>query len=255
MAKKQDSPALQLVRLVYRHGQEATGHSWVRLNGALFSAVRVAIEGGLKFDVGDFAVFHKELRAGYWIGSHPTGLYAAACEFGNDSACKSYESCYGFAPYELESQRVFVGRSFTWADEHVTCTSIAKDALIACSYKPSKGMCERKILHRHSITPEQMSAENKRRQIAATDKKMAQAQTESARFAVEHRLSKTILDMPVRELVSKLDEYDQGRALDVLARRFKKADRPTLGEFLAIGHRWRSDHRAVTHSTLLMART
>lgn len=253
--KKKDSPALQLVRLVYIEGQQATGHSWVRLNSALFSAVKVAIKGGLLFDIGDFKAFHSELRAGYWIGAHPHGLYAIACEFGNLSACKSYEQCYGFAPYELEGQRVFVGRQFTWAGEHVTCTSIAGDALVACSYKPNtQGSYERKILHRFSITNEEMKTEDKRRSKASADKKMERSRAEAEQFAKSHHVAPKILAALVSNRLSRLEPYQQERVQDVLKRRFKKADKPTLLDLLAIGHRYPADHHAVAGGVLAMAR-
>ncbi len=255
MSKKKDSPALQLVRLVFVHGQEATDHSWVRLNGALASAVEVAIKGGLIFDIGDFKVFHSELRGGYWIGAAPHGFYSIACEFGNLSACKAFEEWYGFAPYELEGQRVFVGRDFTWAGERVTCTSIAGDALIACSYKPNKaGSYERKILHRHSITHEEIKAEDKLRSRASADKKMEQARGEAERFAKEHCVDTKRLNALVSDRLAKLENYEQERVQDVLKRRFKKADKPTLMDLLAVGYRWRTDHHAVASGVLAMAR-
>ncbi len=253
---KKESPALQLVRLVFVQGQQATDHSWTRLNMALRQGLEVAIKGGLVFDLGDFAAFYSQLRAAYWIGAYPDGLYAVACEFGNLSACKSYENYYDFAPYELEGQRVFVGRQFTWSGEHVTCTSIAKDALIACSYKPNESGSydSRKILHRHSITPAEMKAEDKRRSKVSADKKMEQARSEAERFAKSHYIEAKELTKHVSARIAKLDEHMQRRVQDVLKRRFKKADNPTLMDLLAVGHRWRSDHHAAAYGVLAMVR-
>lgn len=135
ITQQKDSPALQLVRLVFTEGQKATGHSWTRLNQALYQAAKVAIEGGLRFDLEDFTSFYAKMRAEYWIGAHPDGLYAAACKVGNLSACRAYEHHYGFCPYELDGQRVFVGHDFMWKGERVICTSIHKDHMCVVSQR------------------------------------------------------------------------------------------------------------------------
>lgn len=73
-AEPADSPALAFVRHLYVFSQQATDHSWQRLNAALFGAVKVAIEGGLEFAEDDFAVFRLQFKGGYWLGSPPDGF-------------------------------------------------------------------------------------------------------------------------------------------------------------------------------------
>lgn len=248
MAKKTDSPALQFVRLLYREGQQATDHSWTRLNAALSEATAVAIRGGLCFDLGDFKAFYSDLNAGYWIGSHPSGFYRLACEYGNLSACKAYEHCYGFKPYELEGQRVFVGHDFNWNGERVTCTSISKESLVACSYKPSDPDGYRsKILHRYSITNAEMAAESKKRQGAALDQRMAKARDAAAKYANDYRLNAEALKRHVADVLPALDDDYRKRSIEELVkRRFKKADKPTVMDLLVVALRWRAEYHAGT---------
>ena len=248
MAKKTDSPALQFVRLLYREGQQATSHSWTRLNTALFQATKVAIEGGLTFHESDFKAFYSDLNAGYWIGAHPSNLYAAACEYGNLSACKAYEHCYGFAPYELEGQRVFIGRRFEWNGELVTCTSIAKECLVVCSYKPSlDGYRSGKVLHRYSITNEELAVENKKRQGAALDQRMAEARAAAETYARDYGLSAAVLARPLSDVLPGLDDdYRKRTAGEIAKRRFKKSDKPTVMDLLVVALRWRAEYHAGT---------
>jgi len=248
VTQKKASPALQLVRLVYTEGQKATGHSWTRLNQALYQAAKVAIEGGLLFNQDDFTTFHTDTRASYWIGAHPDGLYAAACKAGNESACRAYEHHYGFAPYELDGRRVFVGHDFAWNGERVTCTSISEKRLVACLYE-LEGVAaryERKILHRYSITPEQMNAERKKREAITADDKMQTAQKAAENYARGHNISDIALRCSIRDVICLLRDDEQKQLNDIITRRFKKSDNPTLLDLLTIAHRWKSEFRAIS---------
>lgn len=246
MKSKQESPAFQLVRLVYTEGQRATGHSWIRLNQALYHAAMVAIEGGLVFSLDDFTALYAQTRASYWIGSNPEGLYAAACRAGNLSACRAYEHHYGFAPYELDGQRVFVGHDFVWNGEQVKCTSILKERLVACSYGPhgEAPLYTRKLLHRYSITPAQMRAEEKQRQETKADKKMEAAQAKAKAYAKTAAYSEESLGLRVLDYLEKIDlmPHEKERLREILTKRFRKTDKPTVLDLLTVGCRWSADY-------------
>lgn len=243
--QQKDSPALQLVRLVFTEGQKATGHSWTRLNQALYQAAKVAIEGGLRFDLEDFTIFYAKMRAEYWIGAHPDGLYAAACKVGNLSACRAYEHRYGFCPYELDGQRVFVGHDFMWKGERVTCTSIHKDHLVACSYGPQGDApsYQRKVKHRYKITHEEIRTEEKARATHKADEKIAKAQNKAREYARQYGISKEALGLCMADHAKQaaLNDYEQERLNRVISKRFKKSDKPTLLDFLTVGYRWSLD--------------
>lgn len=236
------SPALQLVRLVFTEGQKATGHSWTRLNQALYLAARVAIEGGLRFDLEDFTDFHGEMRALYWIGAHPDGLYAAACKSRNRSACLAYEHHYDFAPYELDGQRVHVGHAFEWNGERVTCTSIQRDRMVACSYQYEldQHQHQRKVLwHRYSITPADLNAERKKREITVAGAKMQTARDAAKEHAQRCGIPDHVLALAVEDVSGGLMAYEQEELARVVKQRFKKSEKPTILDLLTVGHRWR----------------
>lgn len=243
--QQKDSPALQLVRLVFTEGQKATGHSWTRLNQALYQAAKVAIEGGLRFDLEDFTSFYAKMRAEYWIGAHPDGLYAAACKVGNLSACRAYEHHYGFCPYELDGQRVFVGHDFMWKGERVTCTSIHKDHLVACSYGPQgeAPSYQRKVKHRYKITHDQILAVDKARAAHKADGKMTEARNRAREYARQYNIPEETLGLCVANHVelAGLDAYEKERLNWIMGKRFKKSDKPTVLDLLTVGYRWSLD--------------
>ena len=173
-AETEQSTAHVLVAHVWNNVQEATGHSWLRLNHAMYEAVKLAIEAGLRFDVGDFATFYSEMRGGYWFGQGDgSGMgerfYGIACKYGNDSACKSFEAWKARAPFVFGGSRLAVGSDLEWQDLRVTVTSFAEDgqSLTACSYKGG----ERKVERRLTITCEQIKAAEKARKAADKDAK------------------------------------------------------------------------------------
>lgn len=241
-----DSPALAFVRHLYRHGQGATGHSWVRLNAALFGAASVAIEGGLEFAEGDFAEFYSRFKGAYWLGTPPDHFYSIACEYGNISAAKSYEAAMGFKPYILEGQRVYVGRRFTWKDQNVSCTSIGKDGLIACSYKPGKeGTYSKKIDRRYTISNDEMAVEDKRLTRLAGAAKMEKAAAEAARHCADWRIPEKLQKSPVdAAMLAKLQDYERPRIADWIKKRFKKST-PTVFDCLTMGCRYPSERHMV----------
>jgi hypothetical protein len=173
-----DSPALVLLRHVWKNEGEGMGKSWSRLNGAMQSALSLAIECGMRFNLGDFAEFGPAFSASYWMGSDlGEGYYSRACGSSgysgrscshgpNSSAYQSYEAWRKRTPFIVREKphgdaakvRLCVGESFIWPDKEdkpqtVWVTSFAADqtSLTACSYADrSKG----KIKNRYTITHE-----------------------------------------------------------------------------------------------------
>jgi len=167
------SPALKLATLVWNGTNEVTSHSWPRLNTAMSSAVHLAISSGMRFNLKDFNYMSKHLRIHYWAGEDPTErFYAEACTTPNMSACHSLEHWMKREPFILKpseslkySGRIYIGADFEWKGELVFCTSFAEDnsRLTACSYHepPEDNLYLKKILHRHSITHEDIKDHRK----------------------------------------------------------------------------------------------
>lgn len=132
------SAAMQFVRVAWEERCGATEHSWRTVNATMWSALMLAITGGMSFSVDDFAEIYKSMRAGYWIGEGGERLYAAACEAGNLQACQSYEALKGRNPFMWEGKRLHVGHEFMWEGLAVKVTSFADEnaSLTACAYHP-----------------------------------------------------------------------------------------------------------------------
>ena len=252
-AEPADSPALAFVRHLYTHGQQATDHSWQRLNAALFGAVKVAIEGGLAFAEDDFAAFRKQFKGDYWLGSPPDRFYTVACEYNNISAARSFEKEMGFSPYIMEGQRVYVGRRFMWNGQHVTCTSIAKEGLIACSYKDrTKGQYREKIDRRYTITNEEMAAEDKRLAGLAEAAKMETARLAAVKHCADWHLREKVQKSLVDDkMLARLENYERPRFVEWMKKRFKKTV-PTVLECLTMGKRYPSDSYLVERAVSRM---
>jgi hypothetical protein len=63
--KKTDSAAVQLMAHLWGHRQEATGHSWLRMNQGLNEGLMLAVKLGLEFgenDLGEIAKRSKILH-------------------------------------------------------------------------------------------------------------------------------------------------------------------------------------------------
>ena len=138
------SPALSLFMTVLESwGTDGWGLSWVRLNGALSEAVRLAISSGLRFDPEDFRAMQKASK--YHIPGEVDHYHREACRHGNKSAADSIDTYrhrkaiklgprWPHKPDRHHLRRVFVG--YRW--EEWTVTSFADDgeSVIACSYEP-----------------------------------------------------------------------------------------------------------------------
>jgi hypothetical protein len=153
--KKTASPAFVLVAHVWQHSQQATGHSWRRLNHAMASAMSLAIAAGLKFEPGDMKSIYDTMRGGYWFPGER--MYAEAVKYDNTSACVSYEKMVDRPPFVFGGGRLAEGSDLQWDGVGpVRVTSFAKDgqSLIACSYRGVDRTPARKV----TITLAQMRA-------------------------------------------------------------------------------------------------
>ena len=157
------SPALVLVTHVWRNSQQATGHSWTRLNAAMTLAVELAIRAGLRFGPNDMAEISRTMRGGYWFRGE--NLYTVAVKYVNTTACVSYETMVNRPAFVFGGGRLAEGSDLKWGDAGaVRVTSFAADgkSLIACSYLGSA----RKPARRVTITIEEMRAAEKTRTTA-----------------------------------------------------------------------------------------
>lgn len=151
------TPAVQLVQLVSENAQEATAHSWQRLNAALDDAVTLAIEAGLRFDDSSVQVI-VGLRRGRWVGADAIERwYARAVKYGNTSACRAIESYRERKPFPdpQGSGRLAVGSQFHFDYAHLRVTSFndEKGTLHAIEYSDPD---DRDILSHHDLTPKQL---------------------------------------------------------------------------------------------------
>lgn len=99
------SPALQLVNLVWT---QTAFKSWIRLNHTMQDALALAMKAGLTFEPGDIREISAKMSGHRWFGDQEW-IYRLAVEFGNQSACRSYEEWRGRDPFILDGRRLFVG--------------------------------------------------------------------------------------------------------------------------------------------------
>lgn len=177
--QKKASAVIQLLDLVWNHTNQATPHSWERLNHAMRKSLTLAVGAGFEFEPGDMAIVLESAayRSHFWIGESSEWVYALAVTVGNMSAITDYEAMKcrpGFIADQVEPtgygggegflhltstrqrERLAVGFTFPWKGKKVTVTSIGKDALTACSYKAPAG---HKIEKRFTITREDILTE------------------------------------------------------------------------------------------------
>lgn len=187
MKKTIESPALHMIRHVREHKGNGMGRSNERQNQVIDEAIRLAIGGGLRFDVGDFKALatpsHQSYYAKSFLRYHDQeGHYSAAC--GRDrgrenmSAALAFEAWSGRKPFLIRQDpdvktatRVYVGCQFQWYGQRVKATSFNDEAgsFTACTYKGREEVrCDKcgqidwdktetsseKIDKRHTITHE-----------------------------------------------------------------------------------------------------
>lgn len=96
------SKAFELIEFVWKN--EKTD-SYVRVNTAMYDAVKLAIISQMKFNKDDFKTIYAQFDGGYWFGVNENGkgmgegFYVEAVLMGNISACQSYEAFYNFKPF------------------------------------------------------------------------------------------------------------------------------------------------------------
>lgn len=186
MKKEMDSPAVQLMEVLWRNSQHATGHSWLRLNQGLREGLFLAVKIGLEFHENDIAAVRSRFRGGYWFGDSLESFYHCAVTFGNSSAWKAYEAYVSrkpfiFNPAKIDAHygaggqginnppRLVVGARFTWSGEKVVVTSFndEKGHMVAQSYTQEESVsCDTcghqttwprpKTMHRYTITHEDL---------------------------------------------------------------------------------------------------
>lgn len=174
------SAPIRLLSLVWDHMQEATSHSWLKVNHAMADALSLAIRSGMRFDLEDFGAAMKQFRPGYW--RYIENAYREAVLYHNASAYQAIErhlgrkpfivkpaSCRiqtGDGPCGLGLARLIVAAEFQWRGElvHVGSFNDEKGYVNASSYKRVDGQedcpqCKRAIgwskakeLHRYRIT-------------------------------------------------------------------------------------------------------
>lgn len=172
MTKKkspQQSPALHLVEHVWRSKMESIEHSWTRVNHAMHTAVKLAIDAGLRFDPDDFGAIYREMRGSYWFGV-PSGeqFYSKAAAMNHTSACQSFEKFADRPPFLFRGNRLAIGSELTWDGQTAKVTSfshndaLATDRLTACIYKLSSG----KVIKRLTIGVQDLRDSERRRKKA-----------------------------------------------------------------------------------------
>ena len=180
-----DSAAIQLLQMVWEHKQEATGHSWLKLNHAMRDALELAVKSGMRFNENDFIRIFGDFRASYWVGADSEWFYNLAVLYRNTSAWRAYEKYAGRTPFIVAGAsisvntgdgpagqglaRLIVGAWFKWASERVRVNSFndPQGYFNACSYTRKPWSCgtpprgEDKVLNRYRITHADLKAAKK----------------------------------------------------------------------------------------------
>jgi len=166
---KNQSYPIQLLQTIWKSTNKITGR---RLNNAMQTGLKLAIESGMKFNTNDFDFIDKNFRFYWWGGNDGTMLgeryYAIACEYSNISAAISFELWkerksfitdmveYGQPGMGKRNKgRLAIRSKFWWNGERVTVTSFSENGtyLIACSYKNrNPNEYRNKIKHQYEIT-------------------------------------------------------------------------------------------------------
>lgn len=97
--KSPDSPAISLISHLWGNSQEATGHSWLRLNQGLREGLFLAVKIGLEFNEGDIGEISRRFRGGYWFGANFESFYTCAVVYSNRTAWKAYETASNRTPF------------------------------------------------------------------------------------------------------------------------------------------------------------
>ncbi len=174
-----DSPAIQLLRLVWDHVQESSPPSWLKWNHAMRCALELAIKSGMRFGMTDFGIIADCFWPGYWWGDSEW-IYATAVLYRNNSAWKAYESYRGRQPFIVAGARLrnfmngdgpsghgltrlVVGAEFKRDGEDLEVASFndSDATLTACSYTERDKNYQRTIKRRYKLTPQTVKGTKK----------------------------------------------------------------------------------------------
>ena len=166
MTTDPDSPAIQLIRLVWDnvvHHRKKT--SWTRVDFAMGWALKLAIKSGFRFARSDFETMAREFTITvnelHYTLACGVDIYGHSHCYENLTAAVAFETWKNRNPFILQTQphylvrhRIAVGSRFPWYGTWVNCTSFAEDgqSLIACSYKDAEGTKGIAIAKRNRIT-------------------------------------------------------------------------------------------------------
>lgn len=201
------SPAFRFLQLLWSNKQEATGHSWTRINSAMYQCVTLAIQAGMFFDAGDFERIYDAFRGGYWFGDqNGEGWYAVAIEYANESACQAVEKWRGRKPIVFDGRRIAVGTQIWWPERDIPGGAVTsfkddKESVIICTYTidPVTQKRSDKPTRRITVSREEfIQRETARKGKAALDKDMHAIRQCLLRIAGETRfpapVTKEMLD-------------------------------------------------------------
>lgn len=110
------SKAFELIEFVWNN--EKTD-SYLRVNIAMYEAVKLAIISQMKFNKEDFQNIFSKFSGGYWFGVNANGkgygenFYREAVTSGNISACQSYEAFCNIKPFiDSKGRRLYKGAMY-----------------------------------------------------------------------------------------------------------------------------------------------
>jgi hypothetical protein len=142
---KDDSPALQLLKLTWRSVAKGKSFAWRDVNQGMQEAMELAIKRGFVFRVGDFEYIAENMGARRWFGVtdngksriYGEGFYSLACEVGNASAYQSFEYWMERKPFIIDGQRLHLRSRFDFRGDKLTVTSFdrASNYVVAVKYK------------------------------------------------------------------------------------------------------------------------
>ena len=169
--KRTDSAAYQIIALVWRNAQQATGHSWQRLESAAKGAMFVAIEAGFKFDLDDFARVYADFSGSHWFGhseyngDNGDAFYRVAVKYRNVSACRSFEAFARRSPFIYDGFRLACGSSIVLGNERWAVSSFDDEGgrILLCRSEYDEDAKRSKVVGRKSMTVDEVRALEKAR--------------------------------------------------------------------------------------------
>lgn len=139
------SKAFELIEFVWNN--EKTD-SYLRVNIAMYEAVKLAIISQMKFNKEDFQNIFSKFSGGYWFGVNANGkgygenFYRKAVTSGNISACQSYEAFCNIKPFiDSKGRRLCKGAMYRDNEKRyrVTGFDFSTKKVYLVSYQTSKG--------------------------------------------------------------------------------------------------------------------